>query len=182
MFIVVEGFPGGGGAQLAQALGTALQLPVLSSFSPFISDAGHWAQGFTQMLEDLRRGRQSAIVDGGHLANVVFASRFERDCLSPEHWSLIDGYLARQRSWLLLLVDSPFQLAEHLGSGWCREEIGNYLRQLDAWLHQSLIPTKGSYRLEQFLDRATGERTAQFGLLVERGKEQLDLEQQQSQP
>lgn len=160
MIVLCEGHDGTGRSELASRLAADLGLVVVH---PDLR-AGSALAALTELEQSVvAQPTRAVIVDRMHL------TAHAHGLITAEAWSVVDDYLARRFSYLLLLVESPFKIEQRLSRAGdaTREQIGTTCGRFNAAFSASNVPHKRSLRLPDFLDPTTGEPTEIYRRFVE---------------
>lgn len=160
--VIVEGTPLSGKTTLATALARDLGLPLRSGTRGWLDEAGPF------------------VADEFHLDQAVRMEQGLTD-LTATAWQLLDDLVARRFGRIILLVDTPAAIearVARMGESWVRsrEGAGKHLKALNRAYNASSVARKGSYRLPQFIDVKTGEKTEMYRRLLAIIRREMRLE------
>ena len=172
MIIIIGGLPCCGSHTLAEALEydtgipyTEVQVPTNNTFEQL----KYWLEEPTPRIIT-----RHILTAAGCLADSQIDSKLwpEKWDFTMHQWAILDEMAARQDAWYLCMVDMPgniqSRLTEGMRRGWPSERIGRWIQALNYALKISQVRQKGTYRLQQFLNPETGEKTEQYNNLVEK--------------
>lgn len=170
--VIVEGVQLSGCTTLATTLATDLGTLARTGMTK-----GH--DDFEWLME-LFLFPQPLIVDRFHLTAAARIAERKTD-LNESQWAFIDDLIARRFGRIIMLVDTPSEIEARS----CLSEkkhavdrgtIGQQIQHLNRAYNASSVARKGSYRLTQFINTETGEKTAQYDRLLATVKKEMKLE------
>jgi hypothetical protein len=170
--VIVEGVQLSGCTTLATALaadlGTIARVGITKGKDDF------------EWLSELFLFPQPLIVDRFHLTAAIRMAERKTD-LNESQWAFLDDIIARRFGRIIMLIDSPLAIEtrsclsenKHAVD---RGRIGHQIQHLNRAYSASSVARKGSYRLTQFINPETGERTPQYQRLLTTIKKEMKLE------
>ena len=120
------------------------------------------------------------VVDEFHLTQAMRMATGSSD-MTVQAWAFLDELAARRFARIIFLVDTPLSAYDR---AMCERHpdddvspgcFGKELQALNTAFSASSVARKGSYRLTQFMDPATGEKTAMYCLLIETLRKEMNL-------